>query len=54
MEDSISQKNTWKYHIYCIFGKDSISFSCKYDMTQKSKDDLLPKDTLRDDFLQYH
>ena len=29
--------NTWKYNIFCIFGKDGISFSYKYDITLLSK-----------------
>ena len=29
--------NTWKYNIFCIFGKDGIYFSCKYDNTLLSK-----------------
>ena len=33
MKDNHSQKNTWKYNIFCIFSKDDISFSDKYDIT---------------------
>ena len=29
--------NTWKYNIFCIFDKDGIYFSCKYDNTLLSK-----------------
>ena len=25
MKDDLSQKNTWKYHVFSIFGKDGIS-----------------------------
>ena len=51
MKDHICHKNTWKYDIFCIFGKDGISFSDKYDITfsQKRKDDPLPKNALKDD-----
>ena len=43
-------KNTWKY-IFRLFGKDGISFSYKHEITlrEKSKDDLLPIKTLKDD-----
>ena len=30
-------KNTWKYHVFCIFGNDGISISYKYDITLLSK-----------------
>ena len=51
MKDRLFQTNTWKYDIFCIFGKDGISFSYKYDITilSKSKDDLLPKNTRKHD-----
>ena len=37
MKNHISQKGTWKYDIFCIFGKDDISFSYKYNITFLSK-----------------
>ena len=37
MKDRLFQTNTWKYDIFCIFGKDGISFSYKYDITILSK-----------------
>ena len=37
MKDRLFQINTWKYDIFCIFGKDGISFSYKYDITILSK-----------------
>ena len=38
-------KNTWKYDFFCIFGKNGISLSYKYDINllSKRKDDFLPK-----------
>ena len=44
-------KNKWKYDVFCIFDIDGISFSHKHEITppQKSRDDLLPKNTLKDD-----
>ena len=33
MKNHISQKGTWKYDIFCMFGKDDISFSYKYNIT---------------------
>ena len=30
-------KNTWKYDVFCIFGRDGISFSYKYEITLLSK-----------------
>ena len=30
-------KDTWKYDDFCMFGKDGISFSCKYKITLLSK-----------------
>ena len=46
------KKNTWTYNIFCIFGKGCISFFYIYMILhffQKSKDDFLPKNTLKDD-----
>ena len=42
MKDDLSQKNTRKYDIFCIFSNDGISFS------YKAKYDLLPKNLLND------
>ena len=47
-KDKISQKITWKYNIFCISGRDDISFSHKYDIIILSKKDLHPKNTLKD------
>ena len=43
IKDDLSQKNTWKYDNFYIFGKDGISFSKNMTLpfSQKSKDDLL-------------
>ena len=45
MKDDLSQKNTWKYDLFCMFGKDGISFprNMKLPFCQKDKDDLFPK-----------
>ena len=37
MIDDLFQKYTWKYKVLRIFGKDGISFSYKYGITQLSK-----------------
>ena len=42
-------KNTGKYDVFCILGKDGISFSCKYEITLLSKNDLLKKNTHKND-----
>ena len=44
-------KNTWKYDIFCILGKDGIFFptNMKLSLCQKSKHELIPKDTLKND-----
>ena len=51
MKDHLSQKNTWKYYVFCMFCKDGVSFSYKYEITlcQKSKGDLFPKNTRKND-----
>ena len=48
MKDDLSQENTRKYDVFCIFGKDGASFSYKHEINlsktyQKIKDCLLPK-----------
>ena len=47
MKDDLSQKNVWKYDVFCIFGKDGIFFppNMKLSFYQKSKDDIFPKNT---------
>ena len=42
---------TWKYDIFCIFGKDVVPFSFIYDVTllPKKPSKLLPKIILKDD-----
>ena len=42
-------KNKWKYDVFCIFGKDGISFSYKHEITllPKKQNCLLPKNTLK-------
>ena len=35
-------KNKWKYDVFCIFGKDGISFSYKHEITLLSKKQRLP------------
>ena len=44
-ERSYFLRNTWKYDIFCIVGKDGISFFHKYGITLpiKNKYHLLPK-----------
>ena len=52
MNDGLSQKNTWKYDIFCIFGKDGISLSYKDYITillKKERRFSPPKNTLQDD-----
>ena len=36
-ERSSFTKNTWKYGVFCMFGKDGISFSYKYEIICLSK-----------------
>ena len=37
IKDHLSQKDAWKYDIFCIFGKDGIFVSYIYDITLLSK-----------------
>ena len=47
IKDRLSQKNTWKYYVFCMFYKDGVCFFYKYEITlcEKSKGDLFPKNT---------
>ena len=36
-EKSSFSKNTWKYNVFCILGKDAISFSYKQEITPLTK-----------------
>ena len=40
MKDDLSQ-NIWKYDVFCIFCKDGISFSDKYEITPLSKKQMI-------------
>ena len=42
MTDDLSQKNTWKYDVFCIFDKDSIYFSFKHEITPPPKKQRRP------------
>ena len=44
-------KNTWKYHVFCMLVKVVFPFpiNMKLPFCQKSKDDLFPKNTPKDD-----
>ena len=44
-KDDLSKKIVLEYDLSCIIGKDDISFSRKYDLRRKMKDDLSPKYT---------
>ena len=33
----MKDENTWKYDVFCMFAKDAISFSYKYEITLLSK-----------------
>ena len=47
-ERSCFLRNTWKYDIFCIVGKDGISFSYKYGITLPIKKQISssPKNTV--------
>ena len=51
MKDDLSQKNTWKYHVFCILVKVVFLFptNMKLPFCQRSKDDLFPKHSRKDD-----
>ena len=50
MKDDLSQKNTWKYNVFCMLVKVAFLFptNIKLYVCQKSKDDLFPKNTFKD------
>ena len=51
IKDDLSQKNTWKYDVFCMLVKVVFLFptNMKLPFCQKSKDDLFPKNTRKDD-----